>query len=144
MEETLLDAYRTALLRYAYFLLVAAAAGILLAVYETEFSVLKPSLAPLGLAVLCWAASFYYGCIQIEAHFTALRVNAVLLKARNGHRHPGTDAAVALDTAETAFRRATNRMVVNGRRQFIFLVQGAILYMIWHVLEMFLRTVGAA
>ncbi len=89
IEDALINAHRAAMARYAYFLLAAAVVAIGYALGQTRYAELTPSEIPLALAVLCWFASFYYGCQHVENHFNTLRLTA-LLPPGAGWQHPRT------------------------------------------------------
>jgi hypothetical protein len=74
--ESLLDAHRAALVRYAYFLMAAAALFIGYALNNTRYNEISISQLPLAIALAAWVASFMYGCLHVENHFPALRWNA--------------------------------------------------------------------
>jgi len=140
--ESLLDAHRAALVRYAYFLLAAAALFIGYALNNTRYNEISISQLPLAIALGAWVASFMYGCMHVENHFTALRWNAAWLKAkRDVELGIGGDRnAAELETAEKSYRRASSWMSHYGKQQFRYLVVGGLMYLVWHVSEMFLRT----
>jgi hypothetical protein len=140
--ESLLDAHRAALARYAYFLLAMTALFIGYGLSSTRYSELSVTQLPLAIALGAWVASFLYGCLHVENHFTALRWNAAYLKAkRDRELAVGDDKAAAeLETAEKAYRRVSSRMSHYGKQQFRYLVVGGLFYLAWHVSEMVLRT----
>ena len=137
-------ALREAQNKYAYFLLAAAGAAIALAVNQTQGASLTWSQLPLAFAVLSWACSFFFGCRHLAYVSSTLYSNAQLLRTeRGGHPVVGSDPQrVAAATA--AFRAAAEENANRGNRfghlQFHLLVAGALAYIFWHVLEMYLRT----
>ena len=140
-EDTLINAHRAAMARYAYFLLAVAVVAIAYALSATRYSDLAPSEIPLGLAVLCWFASFYYGCQHVESHFNSLRFTALLRQARDGGAPADPETKLPTpEAAEKALRRANSRMLQTGRLQFRLLILGGLFYLGWHLMEMFLRT----
>ena len=65
MSDNYREVYRAhmeGLRQYAYFLLAVSAAAIGFAVNQTQQARLEIWHAPLGLSVLLWGASFYFGC----------------------------------------------------------------------------------
>jgi len=137
--------FRTAQDKCAYFLLAAAGAGIALAVNQTKGAVLAWSQAPLGGAVLRWAASFFSGCRHLAYLTSSVYSNFELLTVERGEHpevgpHPELVAA-ATQGIRKALARSSKRASLYARMQFHFLVWGAILYLAWHILEMWLRSV---
>ena len=130
--------------KYAYFLLAAAAAGIALAMKETTGQALARDHAVLGLAVLSWALSFYFGCEYLAWVDATTRANMALLMLQAGS-HPDSPAhPQAREAAMEGTRQAAEENAHQSRRlanrQFRFLVVGAVFYIIWHVIEMAVRT----
>ena len=86
--------------KYTYFLLAVAASAIALAVQRTTGSPLTSNMMPLGLAVACWAGSFFAGCRNRAYFSSTLYANAALLQIKDSThpvvpRHPDTVAAAA-------------------------------------------------
>ena len=135
--------YRTAEDKYTYFVLAAAGAGIALAVNRTASSAIALSQIPLGIAVLSWALSFFFGCRHVLYVNSNLYANFNLLKVEGGEHpeiglSPQHQAAAAAGIRE-AMEDNSKRAVGHARRQFIFLATGAVMYVAWHVIEMSLR-----
>lgn len=129
--------------KYTYFLLAAAGAGITLAVNQTRETALAWSQAPLALGVLSWALSFWFGCRHIHYVNSNLYANATYLQVGDG-QHPdvGTHPQrieAAKDGIRSAMESNADCANRNSWRQFRFLVAGAVLYVIWHILGMYLR-----
>jgi len=142
---------RTSQDKYTYFLLAAAASAVALAVNRTTGAPLSYWQAPLGLAVLSWGLSFYFGCRHITYVNSNLYANAELLRVQSG-THPKAGQNPQLITAAVqgineAIESNSEAAIRFGHWQFRLLVLGAILYIGWHVLEMVrttLATGGAA
>lgn len=140
--------HRVAQDKYEYFLLAAAAAAIALAVNQTQTAQLSWSQLPLGGAVLCWGLSFFLGCRYLAYTASTLHANAELLRVEAGQQQEvGTDPE-RIGAASAGIRQAIARNAKRadrlGRWQFRLLVIGAILYVTWHVWEMWLRTARSA
>lgn len=132
--------------KYAFFLLAAAASAVGLAVNQTDGAQLSITQAPLAAGVVCWGLSFFFGCRHLAYISATLRANAEAFVIEAGNhpdvpRHPDYISAASEGTREAAHGNAegANR---NAKRQFRFLVAGALLYIAWHVLEMAARTPG--
>jgi hypothetical protein len=138
-------AHRESQNKYTYFLLAAAGAAIALAVNQTHEAVLAWSQAPLALSVLSWALSFLFGCRHVAYVNSTLYANSGLLQVESG-RNPdvGIDPQ-RMAIAKEVIREAAESNAKHANRfshlQFRFLITGAIFYIIWHVLEMYLRGV---
>ena len=142
MRQDIYKATREGQDKYTYFLLAAAGAAIAFAVTQSATATLSWSKLALGLAVLSWAMSFYAGCRQIVDVTNVMRANYDLLRVEEGlhpqfPNHPQVVEVLTEATQEMADK--TGRW---GAWQFRLLVLGAIAYVLWHVLEMALRTPG--
>jgi len=146
-SNTELEVYRTlrsAQDKYTYYQLTAAGAAIALAVNQTQGATISCSQIPLALGVLAWGLSFFFGCRHLSYVASTLYSNAELLKVESGHHpHVGTHPQF-MKTASEGIRQAieSNSEHANrfGRWQFRLLITGAIFYVGWHVLEMYLRS----
>jgi hypothetical protein len=146
-SEKELELYRTltqSQQKYTYFLLATAAAGIAFAVRVTSDATLHWSLIPLAGAVLAWGASFATGCYYVLYTHSNLHANAALLRVQRGeHPQAGTDPQLV----QAASHRIKADIEGNAKKsdahawcQFAFLVLGAVLFVAWHVLGIFLRS----
>jgi hypothetical protein len=136
--------HRTAQDKYVYFLLAAVGAGIALAVNQTQGAKLAWSQIPLACAVAFWALSFFFGCRHLGYVESTLFANMGLLKVTAGEdpqigRHPQL-MAIASKGIQEAIELNSKRAGRFARWQFRSLVLGAISYLAWHVIEMWLRS----
>lgn len=129
--------------KYSYFLLAAVGAAIALALSQTQGAKLCWSQVPLAAAVFSWGLSFFFGCRHLAYVSSSLYSNAQLFPTKRGqHPQVGTDPhRIALASAmfKAAAEENANRGNRFGRLQFHFLISGAVFYLGWHVLEMYLR-----
>ncbi len=126
--------------RYTYFLLAVAASAIALVVQRTTGRSLNLDMIPLGLAVACWAVSFFAGCRNRAYFSSTLYANAALLQVQDGTHpdvpgHPDAIAAASQGIREAADH---NSSMANfwGHLQFRLLVLGALCFLVWHIMEM--------
>lgn len=136
-------ALREAQNRYTYFLLAAAGAAIALAVNQTQSAVVSWSQIPLAGGVLLWGISFYFGCRHLAYVNASLYANFELLRVQSGnHPEVGTHPQM-MAAASQGIREAieSNSDTANklAHWQFRCLVAGALVYIAWHVLDMYLR-----
>jgi len=136
--------HRTVQDKYVYFLLLAAAAGIALAVCMTTDSKLSQWQGPLALAVLAWAVSFYCGCRALRHIEAKLAANVLMLQHQSLERPSATEQLKEYTEVRDKIRRTVesygkpiNRQT---KLQFRFLVFGAIMFVAWHITNMVLRT----
>ena len=139
-------AHREAQEKYVYFLLAAAGAAIGLAVTRTSDTALAWAHVPLGLAVACWGISFFFGCQRVLHAHSVLALNLDLLDVQRGvHALTGSDPAMiayAQEVIRESVEAQQNKVSQGARFQFYFLIAGAILFIAWHVLDMYLRRIA--
>lgn len=135
--------FRTVQDKYTYFLLAAAGAAIAFSLNQTHSLPLSWQQAPLALAVISWAASFYFGCQHARYIASSLYSNLEWLRIAKGE-HP--DVGSHPQAIEAACAGIQEALTFNSERaerysnwQFRLLVVGALLYITWHVVEMWLR-----
>lgn len=133
--------------KYTYFLLAAAGAAIAFAVNQTQTVTLSASLIPLGIAVLAWGLSFYFGCRHVSETGGMLSVNFDLVNVQEGkHRLTGKHPELIQIASEKLREILEEQVDQSGwfsRWQFRTLIIGAVFFLGWHLTEMYLRT-GAA
>jgi hypothetical protein len=136
----LLRAHRTATDKYVYFLLAAAGACIAFAINQTKDAALSWSQIPLAAAVLCWALSIFFGCRQITGVLGLIQENYQLTRTMLGEHPDFPPAAQFTGWVEKRLDEKSKRAAWHGELQFGFLLAGAALYIVWHAIEMYLRT----
>ena len=136
--------HREAQNRYSYFLLAAAASAAALSLQRTADSPLSYTMVPLGLAVVCWGLSFYFGCRHLHYVHSVIYANMAALQVQAG-THPGVPnnpeyRSAALEGINQAMESNSNRANKHAHLQFRLLIAGAVLFVVWHVTGMVERT----
>jgi len=143
-ERELFKVHREEQKKYTYFLLATSGAAIGFAVNQTQSSALTWSQIPLGFAVLCWGLSFFFGCRHVQYVVSNLFANLALFKVQRGE-HPNLESnsleerKIASQGIREAMESNSNEANRYFKKQFRFLIIGAVLFIVWHILEMFLR-----
>ena len=126
-------------IRHAFYLLAVVGAAVGFALNQTNGAVLAYSQIPLGLAMLSWSLSFYFGLRQLRSVLATLRVNSFLLALQTGRdtewSHNPKAPAIFEDLTE-GHGKSAGRF---HRWQVQALLTGVFFYVGWHVLEMYLR-----
>ncbi|MFI5394058.1 MAG: hypothetical protein ACHQ9S_00870 [Candidatus Binatia bacterium] len=135
--------HRTSQDAYTYFILAAAASAIGFALNQTNGRSLSWSLAPLGIATASWLLSFYWGCRYLQSVGSILLGNLELLRVQAGE-HPKAatphEIAIASRVINERLAEKSEQASTLAKRQFAALIAGGVFYIVWHVLEMYLRT----
>lgn len=132
--------------KYTYFLLAVSASAIALSVQITKNDIFSINLIPLGIAVLFWALSFYFGCRYIQYMQSYLFSNYDYLKIQDALHPDVGNHPMAINAASEGIMIAMKQNAETSsslsRWQFRFLILGGLFYIIWHLIEMTMRTIG--
>lgn len=130
--------------KYTYFLLAAVGAAIALTINQTQAVKLSLSQIPLGIAVLLWGVSFYLGCRHLVLVKATLHTNGALLRVQDGEDPMAGRNVEAIGIASEVLREIIEKQSTGASRaaswQFRCLILGGVCYLVWHVYEMWLRT----
>jgi hypothetical protein len=135
--QELHKAHREGLEKYVYFLLAAAGTAIAFAITQTQTATLSPTKIPLGAAMAFWALSFYCGCRQLLETSGILYQNYQFLRMRGDVNFPGDPNF--FEELQADLEKQADKSGTWGKWQFRLLIAGAVLYIGWHIMEMYLR-----
>jgi hypothetical protein len=146
-DENLREIYRTLQKsqdKYIYFILAATIASIGFTITQTQNTIVSLSLIPLGISILCWGFSFFFGCRNREYYNSILYANYELLRVQLGEypeigSHPQKIQA-ASEGIMQAIQYNSDKTNKLAHLQMITFILGALFYLIWHILEIYLRT----
>jgi hypothetical protein len=128
--------------KLTYYLLAISASAIALSIQQVSNRVLENSLIPLGIAIFLWGASFYSGILNLKYVSSSLIANVTVLELEDALRASQRDELRAAHAGVMeAFESNSNKGNSFAKWQFRLLVLGGVAYIIWQVLEMWLRTV---
>lgn len=148
LTQELYVQHRTSQDQYAYFILAAAGAAIAFSVQKTLDAKLTLSLIPLAAAVFAWGVSFYFGCRHLSSvQFTMLgNMEYLQLKEGTHPKQPGDrqTLSIAIDVYREEITKAARSAGFFGKWCFRLLILGGVLFIGWHIYEMYLRTVNIA
>jgi hypothetical protein len=136
----LLRAHRTAADKYTYFLLAAAGAAIAFALNQTHDLPMLWTQLPLAAAVLCWGLSFLFGCLQLSEVGSLIFENYQFVRLTRGEHPDFPPVPQLIDEIGKSFRKRADEAGRYAGWQFRFLIAGAVFYIAWHLIEMYLRT----
>lgn len=122
--------------KYIYFNLAVTASGIGLAVSLTSGSTLHVSQFPLGLAVILWSLSFFFGARAIYNRNVTFGLKGFAIDLAR-KRVLAQQLSLLLDDTVTQHNLKGGKYM---RWQFSLLIAGAVAFIVWHVTEMYFRT----
>lgn len=128
--------------KYVYYILALTVSAIGFAIYKTSGLPLKFSQIPLGLSVLSWGISIFCGLRFIEYLISSLYANNAYFDILAG-RHP--DLGNIPWKKEAGAEGVKQAMESNGTTagkyfdwQGRLFYGGIVLFILWHILEMYL------
>ena len=134
--------------KYTYFLLAVAASAVAFAIQKTESATFTWWLVPMGFAVLSFGLSFVFGVLTLIRVNAAIGANYQLLQLHAGLHQDQPSMPDELQAAKTGVARGIAHSSTRAKkytdRQFWWLIAGAVFFVAWHVLQIYLRTAGAA
>jgi len=125
--------------KFAYFVLGVAASAIAFAIHSTTGQALNWSHAPIGVAVILWSASFFFGLRYLSLRQGFLHINMDLAMLQEGRFRPewqGMSPQEVEEIIRAAIAKADPKMGTVYLRQQWTLFGGALFYIAGHVLQM--------
>jgi hypothetical protein len=116
--------------KHSYYVLSVTASCIAFSLYQTRNDVISIHHIPLGLAIISWGLSFYFGCKYIQGTAELMRQNYFLL----------TKSRTMSINIEQMLQPYIKRVSKSNNLQFRLLLFGAVLFITWHILMMSTRT----
>lgn len=128
--------------KYAYYLIALCVASIGFAVVRSEGMNLKLSLMPLGLAVSAWAFSIYFGFEFLGSMISSIYRNSIYLDIIQGRdqltKNNPDLIKMGIEAYQSGSEELSKKSLHQYRLQNWLFYLGMILFIGWHVLEMFL------
>ena len=131
--------------KFVYFILTLTVGAIAFAIKQTDNAVLSLSQIPIGISVLCWGLSIFFGCFSLMYVSAALRVNGKLLFVESG-RDPevGNNPTTVMKASKILrdiFETNSNKTAFYTKLQYSLFILGTVSFITWHILEMYLKGV---
>ncbi len=144
MEEQreILKQFRQQQEKYVYYIVALCVTSIGFSIIKTSGQTIKWSQIPLAIAVISWSTSVYCGLTFLRYVISSLYANKVYLDITQG-LHPDfqTNPAIreaAADGVMSAIQKNSNKTMQYSKWQNWLFYFGIILFIIWHVIEMYL------
>lgn len=130
--------------KHTYFLMAAAGACIGFAMTQAKDLVWMNEHAALGVALTCWGASFWFGCLHIFSMAWHLGANIELLNISAGVGEYSQETSTWRHTESKSLKVMLNEESGTGFRvarfQYLLLILGVAGYVEWQILLMLART----
>ena len=127
--------------KLVYYIIALTVSAIGFSIFKTTGQSLKIIQIPLEIAVICWSISIYCGLKFLKYVISTLYANNEYFEIKRGN-HP--DIGNHPDAIEAEIKGFKGAMVINKKRmkqyfklQSSLFYIGIILFVIWHVLEMY-------
>jgi uncharacterized membrane protein YtjA (UPF0391 family) len=133
--------YRQQQEKLVYYIIALSVSAIGFSIYKTTGQSLKVVQIPLGLAVICWAISIFCGLKFLKYVISNLYANNEYFEIKKGNNINVGNTPNAIDIAVKAYKTAMNinqnRMKNFFKYQSLLFYIGMILFIVWHLLEMY-------
>ncbi len=120
--------------RFDQFIIAVNGALIAYSMKQIEDEILTVSQIPLGMAIIFWGLSFYYGINSIRRLITTRIIG--VLKERNEIKLNPEFFQMARDK----FNEVGSLANKNNKRMYNYLYAGGISFIIWQIIEMSILT----
>lgn len=128
--------------KYIYFILASTVAAIGFSITQTQNLALSYTHIPLGLSLICWGLSFWFGCRNREYYNSTLYANAELLKVQKGQHPKAGHHPEYIKTASEGIMDAINdnseKVIKLGHLQMNMFIVGVLFFVCWRVIEMYM------
>lgn len=130
--------------RYVYYLIALSVSAIGFSIHKTSNQSLSFYQIPLAIAVVCWVFSIFCGLKFLKYVISSLYNNNSYFDIINGRYDDIGNNAENIQIGIKAFKKATSINQISMKRYFssqgYLFYGGIILFIVWHVLEMSLKT----
>ncbi len=122
--------------KYTYFLMAIAASAIAFAFKQVDDRVMEYVLIPLGISIILWALSFYFGCEIIK-----LVHGEMFFKFHSNFKKTDDYKKTMVKMNEEESQETEFKLVEHiNKLQLRFFIFGTIFYLVWQFIEMLVRT----
>jgi hypothetical protein len=142
-ERELINSFRQYQEKYTYYLIALCVTSIGFSVFKTTGIGLKLSQIPLGLAVLSWGISIYCGLTFLKYIMSNLYANTTYLEILGGRNKEVGNHPEMINAAAGGIMGAmeSNNNIARklSRWQNGLFYLGMALFLLWHLIEMYLH-----
>ncbi len=136
--------FRQQQIRLKYYIIALCVTSIGFSIYNTIGAKLQLTQIPLAIAVFSWGISIFLGFRFLNYSLSILYANNALFDVFNGlHPKVGNNpqnmqaASAGINEAINENGERANKLSIWQERLFYF---GIIMYLTWHIIEMYCRT----
>lgn len=130
--------------KFVYYLIALSVSAIGFSVYKTTGQQLKWTQLPLGISVLCWGLSVFCGLRFLKYIISTLYANNDYFDIIQGRNREIENHQQKIEAATLGIKEAmnSNSTIANSyfKWQEIFFYLGIILFLMWHIIEMYKLT----
>lgn len=134
--------HREVQIKHAYYLLAISAAAVAFSIQQTSEKGFEFTQIPLAFAVIFWTLSFLAGCIFTRKYLDAYHENANFLELFEDEEDYcySVEEEGKQQEQETKMNCLAHSAYMWGEVQFYSLVLGSGAFLLWHLVEMAVRT----
>lgn len=136
-RETIINRFGQQQEKYVYYLIALSVTAIGFSIINTNDQQLTYSQIPLAFAILFWGYSIYSGLNFLQYIIGSLSVNKSYLDILNSDDPKKDEKAKNILEGLEKVSQKTKKLI---KFQNYFFYSGILSYLIWHIIEMYKRT----
>ncbi|ESU20212.1 hypothetical protein FEDK69T_30270 [Flavobacterium enshiense DK69] len=130
--------------KYVYYLIALSVSAIGFSIFKTDNQTLNIYQIPLAIAVICWSVSIFCGLKFLKYVISSLYNNNSYFEIINGKDPKVGNNLEKIEISIEAFKEAWKINANSMKRYFTWqgylFYTGIILFIVWHIIEMYFRT----
>lgn len=126
--------------KFVYYIIALSVSAIAFSVYRTNGEHLKYIQIPLGLAVLSWGISIYCGITFLKYSISTLYNNNTYLELKGGQTENSQRKDIKLKAIKEAILINAETSSKYFKWQGRLFYGGMVLFIVWHISEMYFNT----
>jgi hypothetical protein len=149
MEQEKIELYRQLTeqqQKFTYYLIALCVTSIGFSIYLTMGKPFSINYIPLGFAIVSWGSSIFLGLKYLKYMMSIINANIEYLNIKSGqHPHAGRNP----ELIKAGMEGVMNAMDSNIKKASLFFrwqnylfITGMILFIVYHIISMYLKSVG--
>jgi hypothetical protein len=137
IQKELVKKFRESQEKFVYYIIALSVSAIGFAIYRTVDKELNLTQIPLGLSVLSWGISIYCGLNFLKFYISQLFDNAIYLEFKSDNTINESKKATDLKKMKIDIINNSEIGLVFFNWQNKLFYTGIVLFIIWHIIEMY-------
>lgn len=143
-QKELISRYSNKQDKFVYYIIALCVAALGFAIHRTTETTLSCFHIPLGISVLSWSVSVYFGFNFIKRDLDYIFTNNSLIEIQEGRDKIAGNHPEKIDIGQTVLREILDEKAEKMSKVFlkqeITFFFGVFSFIVWHILMMYLNT----